>query len=407
MKINFVFISLILGMAISGCKKEEDKGPKDPVTMNLPPKTHTVIQSNNNFGINLFRETALSENGNLMLSPLSASTALSMLLNGCDSETYNQIRDMLGYQDMSLGEINESYQSLVTQLLSLDPEIRLAIANAIWYRQGFEVKSPFLQSMDSDYNAKIAALDFASPGAVSTINQWAGDNTNGKITKVLEEIDPAAVMFLMNALYFKGTWTYQFDKSQTAPLPFKPDNGSSQVVDMMKGKFPYRMVYTDDYTVAELNYGQQNFVMDIIVPQNTLSEYLAGFTGESWSEITARLDAITTPADADIIMPKFKFEFEKILNDQLAALGMTDAFNANLADLSRISDADIFVNFVKQNTFVDVNEEGTEAAAVTTIGIDVTSMPMEFIVDKPFIFAIRERLSNTLLFIGKVEMPVY
>lgn len=407
MKTNIQMIALILTLAFCGCRKDTVEGPKDPRPVNLTEKAQVIIDKSNVFGIDLFRETAQAQNGNLMLSPLSASTALSMLLNGCQAETYNQIRDMLGYGALTQDEINESYQSLVSQLLILDPEINLSLANSVWYRQGFAVKSPFLTSMENAYDAEIAALDFASPSAITTINNWAKENTNGKIEQVLQEIDPAAVMFLMNALYFKGTWTYQFDKSQTGEVDFHPDNSAAVQVDMMKGKLPCRLFAGNNYTAIELNYGQQNFAMDIVVPFGTLDEFLSGFNGEAWQEITTGLNAVSTPESAELIIPKFKFDFEKVLNDQLTALGMIDAFECSLANLSGISDDDIYVSFVKQNTFVDVNEEGTEAAAVTTIGIVETSAPLPFVVDKPFIFAIRERLSNTLLFIGKVELPVY
>lgn len=314
---------------------------------------------------------------------------------------------MMGFQGLTTEEINDAYQNLSNQLLNLDPEINLALANAVWYRQGFEVKALFLESLESSYKARTAALDFANPSALSTINNWAKDNTNGKIEKVLEQIDPDAVMFLMNALYFKGTWTYQFDESKTTQMPFTPENGTAENVAMMNGSLPFRKFSTNSCTAAELNYGQQNFAMDIIVPNGNLSDFILEFDNEVWNTITAGLDALETPESAELSMPKFKFDYEKVLNDQLTALGMVDAFDPSLADLSGISDADIYVSFVKQNTFVDVNEEGTEAAAVTTVGIVETSAPLPFVVDKPFIFVIRERLSNTLLFIGKVEMPVY
>lgn len=262
--------------------------------------------------------------------------------------------------------------------------------------------------MDSSFESEIAALDFSQPSALETINGWASDKTNGKIPKVLDAIDPSAVMFLMNALYFKGTWTYQFDPGQTASVPFYLKNGSVVNVDMMRSLFTgIKIVYDTSAIVIELPYGRQNFSMVIILPDNSLQEYLPGFDNTDWSNFTAGLDAITEPGEAEIILPKFKFDYEKYLNDQLKSLGMLDAFDCYLADLSGISDADICVDFVKQNTYVDVNEEGTEAAAVTTIGIKEVSMPPEFKVDKPFIFAIRERMTNTLLFIGKVEDPSY
>ena len=389
-----------------GCKKEEKNLPKDPVTINLPAKAGAMIKQSNSFGIDLFREAAHNYEDNMMLSPLSASTALSMLLNGCDGETYTQIRGMLGYDALSLDEINENYNSLVGQLLTVDPDVQLSLANSVWYRQDFNVKQNFLERMSAAYQAKVSDLDFSSPSAVTTINNWAKDNTHGKIEKVLDEINPNAVMFLMNALYFKGDWTYQFDKALTTQQLFYPQNSDPKNVEMMRSEMPFRLYSGADLRAIELPYGQQNFAMVIILPDGPLDGYLESFSGEQWKEITASLDEIK-PTSSEVSLPKFRFDYEKILNQQLQSLGMTDAFISGIANLSGISDEMIFVNFVKQNTFVDVNEQGTEAAAVTTIEIDYTSMPESFIVDKPFIFAIRERTTNTLLFIGKVEMPEY
>jgi len=406
MKAHFILLIAPFLLFSSSCKKDPE-GPKEPVAINLPAKGNTVITKSNDFGVNLFRTTALAENKNLMLSPLSASTALTMLLNGCNTVTYDQIRDMLGYEGMTIAEINEVYKSLVTQLLAADPEVQLALANAVWYRQDFQVKPPFLEAMDASFDADIGALDFFSPSALQTINNWAKDNTNGKIEKVLDEISPDAVMFLMNALYFKGNWTYQFKKDQTADSPFYPENGNMLNVKTMRSQVPVKIYAGSRAAAAEMPYGRQNFAMVLILPEGNLSDFLPDFSGQEWAEITAGLDAVQEPYKVEMVMPKFKFDFEKILNDQLKALGMIDAFDDYMADLSGISDQRIFVSFVKQNTFVDVNEEGTEAAAVTTIGIDLTSLPSEFVVNKPFIFAIRERMTNTLLFIGKVERPEY
>jgi serpin B len=210
----------------------------------------------------------------------------------------------------------------------------------------------------------------------------------------------------MNALYFKGNWTYQFDENQTIDYPFTLKNGNAVNVKMMRNLMPAISYTGSDATSVELPYGQQNFAMVIIMPDTPLDEFLVDFDATDWASITAGLDSFAEAVEMEIILPKFKFEYEKLLNDQLKALGMLDAFNPT-ADLSGISDADIWVDFVKQNTFVDVNEEGTEAAAVTTIGVVEVSMPPSFIADRPFIFAIRERLTNTLLFIGKVEQPEY
>ncbi|MDO9512129.1 MAG: serpin family protein [Bacteroidales bacterium] len=401
--IGSIMIGLIL--FLSACSKDNNNELKEPAIIKLPAKSGEVIQGGNDFGVDLFRLLAMEEDHNIMISPLSASTALTMLLNGTNGPTHNQIAEMLGYQNMTTDEINLVYQSLLQQLLAADPNVDLMLSNAVWYRNDFQVKPPFLASMQSNFKSHIEALDFNNPSSLTKINAWASDNTKGKIDKVLDEISPDAVMFIMNALYFKGAWTYIFDKSQTKPALFFPEEASPFNVQMMNQSCPFKVFYGDSCQVIELTYGRKNFVMDIILPHGKLSNYLKSFDGTEWQSLCNALDALSVPEAALISMPKFSFSYEKYLNDQLKVLGMTDAFDAINADLSGISDADIFVSFVKQNTFVDVNEEGTEAAAVTTVGVYVTSLPTTTEINKPFIFAIREQTTNTLMFIGKVLFP--
>lgn len=407
MKNNLVLIASVLLLLLCGCKKESSEVILEPKKINLTTKASEVIYKSNGFGIELFKQVASDDEGNMMLSPLSASTALTMLLNGCDNDTYKQIQIMLDLDSMTISEINNTYKSLAEQLLNADSKVKLALANSVWYKKGFEVKTPFLDIMKSDFAAHAEALDFNLPSALTTMNNWANDNTYGKIPKVLDEISPDAVMFLMNALYFKGSWTYQFDKSKTNQSNFYLKNGNSISVETMHGSPSARVIETNDYKAIELTYGRANYSMVIVVPNENLSNYLSSLDKIKWGNISQSLDAIESPSTYEVSLPKFSFKYEKVLNNQLKSMGMIDAFSEELADLSKISDADIFVNFVKQNTFVEVSEEGTEAAAVTVVGINVTSIsePNTFTVDKPFVFAIRERTTNTLLFIGQVVDP--
>jgi len=407
MKTKLISIFFLLLITLVGCEKESVKPNHEPKTINLPAKAAEVISSSNNFGIGLFNKTASVDEGNLMLSPLSASAALTMLLNGCGGDTYTQIQQMLGFEGMTNAEINETYKSLVEQLLNADPEVKLALANAIWYREGFDVKPPFLSAMSTDFSAHVEALDFSLPSALTTMNQWASDNTFGKIPQVLDGISPDAVMFLMNALYFKGSWSYKFDASKTRSEAFYKDENSSVNVDMMHITLDANVYSNTDYKAIELNYGRTNFSMIVIVPTGSLADLYQNFSNDDWNSITSSFNSSATPVECDLSLPRFKFSYFRMLNDQLTSLGMVDAFDSMTADLSGISDADIYVSFVQQNTFVEVNEEGTEAAAVTTIGIEVTSYPDRniFTVDKPFVFAIRERTTNTILFMGKVVDP--
>jgi len=413
MKKYFTFILpglAILILALS-CSKENNEEPDlTPKDITLSAAAPVAIQSSNEFGIELFAKVTADENKNLMLSPLSASTALTMLLNGCGGDTYSQLQETLKYPaEMTISEINEAYKSLVGQLLVIDPKVQLALANAIFYRNGFNVKPPFLSTMSDDYKATVEGLDFAAPSALTRINKWASDNTNGKIPEVLSEISGDMVMFIMNALYFNGDWSYQFDKSMTDELPFHPDGGSTIDVTTMIGEVGSKVAYGNGFRAIEMPYGQTNFTMVVIVPDETLSSIYPSFTYQAWNQLTSALDASPEFGNTIVFMPKFKFSYEKLLNDQLRSMGMVDAFSEFGADLSGISDMQIFVSFVKQNTFVEVDEEGTEAAAVTTIGVGTTSagdpQPYQFIIDKSFIFAIRERTTNTLLFIGQVINP--
>ena len=405
MKKSALFLLSILVLLAMACKKDND-GPQNPKPLTLPPKGAELIQQGNSFGLELFKATASGEDGNMMLSPLSASVALTMLLNGSEAETYQQIRDMLGFEGLSTGEINAAYNSLLMQLLSADPEVKLSLANAVWTRNDFHVRQPFLDTISTAFSAHIEALDFSDLQSLDIMNGWASDNTYGRIDKVLSEISPLAVMFLMNAVYFKGTWTYTFDDDLTAPGPFLLDDGTQGEALLMHGEFPAKTHLAADYQAIELPYGRQNFAMVILVPAGTVASFLPGFGGDDWIQLVDALDGQSTPSMTTVTMPKFGFEYEKELNDQLKSLGMTDAFYPEMADLSGIADDDIYVSFVKQNTFVEVNEEGTEAAAVTTIGIELTSSDLpSFIINKPFIFIIRERTTNTMMFIGKVNLP--
>lgn len=406
--IKFFLTAMAAVIFLVTCSKIDDGEPDlTPKNLNLTAMALQTIESSNEFGIDLFTKVAETERVNLMLSPLSASMALTMLLNGCDGDTYTQLQETLKYPSgMTTGDINEAYNSLVDQLLNADPKVKLALANAIFYHNGFVVKQPFLATMNNDYKATVEALNFTSPAALNTINKWAGDNTNGRIPKVLDEIDPLMVMFIMNALYFKGDWSYRFDKSKTNDRPFLPDGGSTVNVSTMFSEVGAKVVSGNDYRAVEMPYGRSNFTMVVIVPTTTLAEFNSTFTSQTWNSVTGVFDDTDEFEKYSVYMPKFKFSYEKYLNDQLKSMGMLDAFLAGKADLSGISDQGIFVSFVKQNTFVEVDEKGTEAAAVTTIGMRAVSLdPRIFLVDKSFIFAIRERTTNTLLFIGQVVKP--
>ena len=378
----------------------------DPVIINLPPKASEIIKYSNNFGVELFRTLNSTTDRNTLISPLSLSLVLSMMLNGTDGDTYSQVRDMMGLESMSAAEINQTYHSLVSQLINADPRVHISLANALWYRNEFQILSPFIDSLKTYYNTNIEGLDFTDPSSLSAINAWASASTNSKIPEVLDQIDPESVFFMMNALYFKGNWTYFFDKSYTGQQAFFANNNLALNVAMMNGRIPAKIYYGTTYKAAELTYGHSNFSMVIILPVQEMAEFLPDFSPALWNNLTSNLDHTTGLTDLEISLPKFRFSYNKVLNDHLKALGMTDAFDHELANLSGISTAALYVDFVKQDSYIDVNEEGSEGAAISTIGVNYTGTD-SFTVNKPFIFAIRERTTNTLVFIGRIGWPNY
>ena len=348
-----------------------------------------------------------------MLSPLSASAALTMLLNGAEGQTYTQIRDMLGYPaDLDIADINRVYRDLVKQLLEADKTVKLSLANSVFYHHVFDVKPAFTDALKAEFDALVQDLDFSDPRSVDVINQWASDNTNGLIESVLNELTPDLVMVLMNAIYYKGDWTNKFDESATQDRTFTFLDGSTAQVPTMSGEVTARYTSGEGYRVVELPYGRRNFSMVIVIPDDHAFEsFMNTFDGEEWLEVTRRLGSTNEWMAADVYLPKFKYRTNSFfLNETLQNLGMQQAFEGGAADFSALSDTPVFVGFVKQDSYIDVNEEGTEAAAITTIGIRVESVGPEptkptFVIDRPFLYGIRERTTNTLLFMGHVVDP--
>jgi serpin B len=310
--------------------------------------------------------------------------------------------------DMTLTEVNESYQSLIALLRELDPRVEFTLANSIWYRDGIPVVPAFVDLNQRYFDAQVRGLNFDDPGAAGVINAWVDETTHGKITEIVTPpIDPTTIMFLINAIYFQGDWTHQFDKDRTRPEPFLLPDGSQTSVPMMsaEGEIPVRVHWEETLTMLDLWYGGRAYSMTILVPRDpaTIDEVARTVTQEQWNAWVADLDS----TESEVAVPKFTLEFEVTLNDVLAALGMEVAFDPDAADFTNLyaGPERAFISRVKHKTFVDVNEEGTEAAAVTSVEVGVTSAPQRLVVDRPFLFAIRENFSGTILFMGKIVQP--
>lgn len=338
---------------------------------------------------------------NYFVSPLSLHVALGMLLNGADGKTKEEIQKGLRLSS-DLTANNNIYKSLIESLPNSDPKVTNTIANSVWYRNSFTVEKSFLDVLKTSFNATVSAEDFNNIATVGKINTWASDNTNGKIKKVIEQIDPSQVMFLMNALYFKGDWKIPFKVENTRDENFVGTIGT-KAVKMMNMLENVKYAKRTDYQALELAYGEGNYVMTILLPneKTPVSKVINTMSGTEWKSLN------TAFSEQKVIvgLPKFTLEYETNLNKVLENMGMPTMFS-DAADLSKISApaGKIKVGFVKQNTFVAIDEKGTEAAAVTTIDIKLTSAPIlpEFICNRPFAFFISEKQSNTILFAGKI-----
>ncbi len=361
-----------------------------------------VIGASNRFAFGLLAQ-ANRPNENPFLSPLSASMALGMTMNGAAGETWNQMRDVLGFGGLSEEEINAAYESLLELLVGLDPSVETAIGNSVWTRQGFPVHADFLAAVRESFDAEVAELDFASPSASGRINGWVRDATNGRIEDIVPAAIPAdIVMYLINAIYFKAPWTFRFDPSDTRDAPFHLDDGSTRTVPLMSLRRDIRYFGNDRFEAVDLPYGGSAFSMTIVLPQPDVrvDDVAASLDTATWQDMTGGF----RERDIEVFLPRFRMAYERTLNDDLAALGMVDAFD-HRADLSRLSPvAGLWISSVRQKSWVEVNEEGTEAAAATVVTV-VESAPPAFRADRPFLFFIRERLSGTILFAGKFASP--
>jgi serine protease inhibitor len=394
--------------AISACS--DPTGPTPALTRlprDLTAGEQQVLKAGNDFSIALFRQLSRTQPGkNVFVSPLSASMALGMTMNGARGATFDAMRTTLGFGTVDLQQINAGYKGLIELLRGLDPSTTFELANSIWYRNEFPVNQSFIDIVRAAFGAEVRGLNFNDPASLATINGWVSANTHGKIPTILDAIGGDDQMYLMNAIYFKASWRAQFDRALTRPGSFHTSDGSTQTVMMMHRdplpKVLNKVFYFPGLYAAELGYGNDAYGMTILlpIPGANMDSVATTLTTDRWNEITAMLDG-SMGTVLGVTLPKFSLSYEDTLNDDLTALGMGVAFDGG-ADFSGLSSHGVYIKYVKQKTFVDVNEEGTEAAAVTNVVL-ADSTPPSLDVDRPFIFVIRDRLSGTILFMGKMN----
>ena len=403
---NIFILSLLLIFLFPSCKKNNPL--PNPVPINLNQKAKAVVAANNQFGLELFKQ--ISDTGlatkNIMISPLSISSALSMTYNGAKGQTKEAFDNTLHFTGLTLDEVNQSAKDLTDVLMTVDPKVTLSIANSIWYKQGFSVESDFITRNQTYYYAVVKPLDFGASQSVTTINNWVDDKTNHKISKIVEMLSPDDRMLLINAIYFKGDWRNRFDAAETGSGSFYYEDGQSAFVEMMHTTGDYPYFENDILDALEMPYGQGNFSMVVLLPKegfkvSTILDTLSSDVWSSWQEQFVSVDEVP------VTFPKFRFSYEKSLKDVLSALGLSEAF-CNNADFSGINeDGGLKITRVKHKTYINVDEEGTEAAAVTAVTVGTTSAGpgQPFVADHPFVFIIKEKYTHAILFVGVVANP--
>lgn len=394
-------------------KSADSVRPLDTTPWQLPPGDIPALAPPTyaDFGLGLFRRLADARpDQNVVVSPLSAGLALSMLANGAQGQTLAGIQQTLA-SGTDLDALNGTNAALVQALRGGDVE--LAIANSLWARQGVPFLESFLQTSRRFYNAEVASLDLGAPGAAERINRWVSDNTRGRITRMVEPpISPDVVMYLMNAVYFKGRWQDEFQASATRPGPFRAPGGTVQR-PMMTRTGSYGYLDGDGFSAVRLPYRGGRFAMYVLLPDASsgVAALRQRLTPQAWTEWMGGFGQ----REVRVVMPRYRVNVESQLKAPLSALGMADAFSQVQANfgamlpVASVPGQNVYVSEAKQKVFIEVNEEGTEAAAVTGIEMRATSMPappVAFVVDRPFLLAIRDDQTGALLFIGQVNDPV-
>ncbi len=410
-------IALMMAVNVTGCSKD-DSAPEPNIERRdivlSRAEQQVLINGNNDFAFNLFRQVTASQESqdgllaeSKLLSPLSITFALGMLNNGAVGETQAQISRVLGFGDMGADSINTFCHKMMTEMTQLDNQTKLLIANNIYMNKGYELKDDFTAKVWAYYEATPETRDFADGQTMDVINRWANDHTEGMIPRILNEseFDPTAVSYLLNAIYFKGTWTHQFDKDDTQEEPFT-SYGAEKVLrmkPMMHQTSVFDYTENDDCQALRLPYGNGAFTATILLPrkEKTVSEILQSLTADTWQEQYQNMSSM----EVDVKLPRFETKSDIDLKTVMAALGMPDAFDAMKADFSNFCHVDTYIDLMKQMARIKVNEEGAEAAAVTVIGmIEACAGPdpkIEFHADRPFLYVISEVSSGVILFIGQ------
>ena len=400
-----------LVLSAGGCSAPAPAAPTATPAVAAAVVSDAVVRSSRAFGFDLFGELAAAgSKDNIFISPTSVAMCLTMAWNGASGTTRTAMATVLRLTGQDIQQVNGSNAALLAELANADPKVKLLVANSLWARKGITFEKPFLTANQQYFNAKVTALDFSDPDATGIINAWVDASTSGRIKEIVSRIDQSDILFLINAVYFKGNWTEQFDKGLTHERDFFLPGGTAARRQMMARDGKYSYYAASGFQAVNLPYGSGRLSMYLFVPDEKggLPGFLKQLAAENWDKWLAGFAS----KPGNVVLPRFKIEYEATLNQALSSLGMGEAMQPGKADFTKMvkSQFPVYISEVKHKTFVEVNEEGTEAAAVTSTRVAMTAMPrpgerFSIVADHPFFIAIADSKTGAILFMGAIFDP--
>ncbi|MBQ9556457.1 MAG: TonB family protein [Muribaculaceae bacterium] len=379
-----------------------DKQPVEEVITSTEPQDE-MLDNNNDFACNLFRAINKQRRGSVVVSPISVSYLLGMLNEGADGKTRQQITDVLGLH-RSIQETNEYFKKMMSMAVTVDSTVALNVANSIFINSGYSIMPQYKADMQRYYNAQCEALDFSNPSSLDRINDWCKTNTGGMIPAILDELTPSGVMYLLNAVYFKASWSQKFDSKETRERRFTGQNGTTVQLPMMHLNTRAAYGTNDVCKMLCLPYGNKRYCMYVLLPKKgkTINDVIKGLSAQKLQEQQSNMSSCTV---VDILMPRFTTSSDTNLKGVLSAMGMPLAFGSGAQFSNMVKGDNLFVDMIKQKAKIEVNEKGTEAAAVTIARtlkeeVVVEERPVKFHANRPFVYYIIERSTGTIFFMG-------
>ena len=414
---NNIALTATVLLALSACsstKKISDNKSNDIVSMTteeeidpefmvLSDAQYDLVKRNNNFALNLFSE--MKGVGSNVVSPMSVTYLMAMLANGAEASTREEIMDAIGAKDFDIDEMNAFYAYLIRRAKTADKQTTLNIANYIALNKEFKLKKKFASTIADSYQGAVESLDFTNPESTKRINGWCSEHTNNMIPTIIDQVEPSAVAYILNAIYFNGTWTDKFDKNNTKKEQFNGYTRDIMYVDMMHRNAKYYYTSNDVYSAVTLPYGSGAYSMTVILPNE--GKFITDLTKTLNADTIASLRRNMEECLVDLKLPRFTTEMKLPLKGIVAKLGAPSMFDATRADFSSFANGNVYVSEMLQKAKIEVSEEGTKAAAVTMGMVKLTSMrPQEprrvdFHCDRPFVYMIQDNYTGAILFMGQ------